>query len=42
VGIEKDGIRLFPSPSPVPIDAARSPYGRTVSGGRARLRLVSE
>jgi hypothetical protein len=42
VGIEKDGIRLFPSPSPVPIDAARSPYGRTVAGGRPRLRLVAE
>jgi Plasmid encoded RepA protein len=42
VGIEKEGIRLFPSPSPVPMDCARSPYGRTVAGGRRRLRLVAE
>lgn len=42
VGIEKDGIRLFPSPSPVPIDCARSPYGRTIAGGRPRMRLVLE
>jgi hypothetical protein len=40
VGIEPDGIRLFNSPSPVPIDVARSPYGRTVAGGRRRLRVV--
>lgn len=42
VGIEKDGIRLFSSPSPVPLDTARSPYGRTVADGRRRLRLVAE
>jgi hypothetical protein len=42
VGIQKDGIRLFASPSPVPIDVARSPYGRTVAGGRRRLQLVAE
>ena len=42
VGIEKEGIRLFQSPSPVPIDCARSPYGRTVAGGRRRLQLVAE
>jgi hypothetical protein len=41
VGIEPDGIRLFNSPSPVPIDVARSPYGRTVAGGRRRLRVVN-
>ena len=40
VGIEPEGIRLFHSPSPVPIDLARSPYGRTIAGGRRRLRLV--
>jgi Plasmid encoded RepA protein len=42
VGIEPDGIRLFNSPSPVPIDVARSPYGRTVAGGRRRLRVVTQ
>jgi hypothetical protein len=42
VGIEPDGIRLFQSPSPVPIDVARSPYGRTVAGGRRRLRVVDQ
>ena len=40
VGIEPEGIRLFHSPSPVPIDLERSPYGRTIAGGRRRLRLV--
>jgi Plasmid encoded RepA protein len=42
VGIEPDGIRLFNSPSPVPIDVARSPYGRMVAGGRRRLRVVTQ
>jgi hypothetical protein len=42
VGIEPDGIRLFNSPSPVPIDVARSPYGRTVASGRRRLRVVTQ
>jgi hypothetical protein len=42
VGIEPDGIRLFNSPSPVPIDVARSPCGRTVAGGRRRLRVVTQ
>jgi hypothetical protein len=42
VGLEKEGVRLFNSPSPVPIDLVRSPLGRTVSGGRRRLALVSE
>jgi hypothetical protein len=41
VGLEKEGVRLCRSPSPVPIDVARSPYGRTVAGGRRRLRLVT-
>lgn len=40
VGIEKEGVRLFNSPSPVPIDLARSPCGRTIAGGRRRLTLV--
>ena len=40
VGIEPEGIRLFHSPSPVPSDLGRSPSGRTVAGGRRRLRLV--
>lgn len=40
VGLEQQGIRLFHSPSPVPIDLARSPYGRTIAGGRRRLTLV--
>jgi Plasmid encoded RepA protein len=40
VGLEPEGIRLFHSPSPVPSDLARSPYGRTIAGGRRRLRLV--
>lgn len=40
VGIEPEGIRLFHSPSPVPFDLERSPYGRTVAGGRRQLRLV--
>jgi hypothetical protein len=40
VGIDKGGIRLFHSPSPVPIDLSRSPYGRTIAGGRRRLTLV--
>jgi hypothetical protein len=40
VGIEPEGIRLFHSPSPVPIDLERSPFGRTIAGGRRRLRLV--
>ena len=40
VGIEPQGIRLFHSPSPVPIDLERSPYGRTIAGGRRRLQLV--
>ena len=39
---EPEGIRLFHSPSPVPIDLARSPYGRTIAGGRRRLRLVHQ
>lgn len=39
-GIEPEGIRLFRSPSPVPFDLERSPYGRTIAGGRRRLRLV--
>ena len=42
VGLEKEGVRLFNSPSPVPIDLARSPFGRTVSGGRRRLALVAK
>jgi hypothetical protein len=42
VGIEPEGMRLFRSPSPVPIDLARSPYGRTIAGGRRRLRLVHD
>lgn len=42
VGIEKEGIRLFNSPSPVPIDLEHSPYGRTIAGGRGRLRLVEK
>jgi hypothetical protein len=40
VGIDKEGIQLFRSPSPVPIDLSRSPYGRTIAGGRRRLTLV--
>ena len=40
VGIEPEGIRIFHSPSPVPIDLERSPYGRTIAGGRRRLRLI--
>lgn len=40
VGIEKEGLRLFNSPSPVPIDLARSPYGRSIAGGRPRLTVV--
>lgn len=40
VGVEPEGIRLFRSPSPVPIDLERSPYGRTIAGGRRRLRLL--
>ncbi len=40
VGIEPEGIRIFHSPSPVPIDLERSPYGRTIANGRRRLRLV--
>ena len=40
VGIDKEGIQLFHSPSPVPIDLSRSPYGRTIAGGRRRLTLV--
>ena len=40
LGIDKKGIRLFHSPSPVPIDLARSPYGRTIAGGRRRLALI--
>lgn len=40
VGLEKEGLRLFPSPSPVPRDLARSPCGRTIAGGRKRLTLV--
>ena len=42
VGIDKDGVRLFHSPSPVPIDLARSPYGRTIAGGRRRLTLIEQ
>lgn len=42
VGIEKEGLRLFNSPSPVPIDLARSPYGRTVAAGRPRLAVVEK
>lgn len=42
VGIEKEGLRLFQSPSPVPIDVARSPYGRTIAAGRPRLMLVEK
>jgi hypothetical protein len=40
VGMEREGIRLFHSPSPVPSDLERSPYGRTIAGGRRRLQLV--
>ena len=40
VGIEKKGIRLFESPSPIPLDLARSPSGRTIASGRRRLTLV--
>jgi hypothetical protein len=42
VGVDKEGVRLFHSPSPVPIDLARSPYGRTIAGGRRRLTLVEK
>ena len=42
VGIEKKGIRLFHSPSPVPLDLARSPTGRTISGGRRRLVAIEK
>jgi hypothetical protein len=42
IGIEKEGIRLSHSPSPVPIDLARSPYGRTIAGGRRRLMPVEK
>jgi hypothetical protein len=42
VSIEREGIRLFHSPSPVPIDLERSPYGRTIAGGRRRLSLVDK
>ena len=42
LGIDKEGVRLFHSPSPVPIDLARSPYGRTIAGGRRRLTLVEK
>ena len=42
VGIEKEGIRLSHSPSPVPIDVERSPYGRTIAGGRRRLTLIEK
>jgi hypothetical protein len=42
VGVEKEGLRLFQSPSPVPIDLARSPYGRTIAAGRPRLALVEK
>jgi hypothetical protein len=42
VGVEKEGLRLFQSPSPVPIDLARSPYGRTIAAGRPRLALVGK
>lgn len=41
IGIEPEGIRLFHSPSPVPRDLERSPYGRSVAGGRRRLRLIT-
>jgi hypothetical protein len=40
IGLEKDGLRLFHSPSPVPLDLCRSPYGRTIAGGRRRLTLI--
>ena len=40
VGIDKEGVRLLHSPSLVPIDLARSPYGRTIASGRRRLTLV--
>jgi hypothetical protein len=40
VGLEPEGIRLCHSPSPVPFDLERSPYGRTIAGGRRRLQLV--
>ena len=42
IGIEPEGIRIFHSPSPVPIDLERSPYGRTIAGGRRRLRLLGK
>lgn len=42
VGVEKEGLRLFQSPSPVPIDLARSPYGRTIAAGRPRLTVVEK
>lgn len=42
VGVDKEGVRLFHSPSPVPIDLARSPYGRTIAGGRRRLTLIEK
>ena len=42
IGIEPAGIRLFHSPSPVPFDLERSPYGRTIAGGRRRLLLVHD
>jgi replication initiator protein len=41
VGLDPEGIRLFHSPSPVPTDLERSPYGRTIAGGRRRLRLIA-
>lgn len=42
VGVDKEGVRLFHSPSPVPIDLARYPYGRTIAGGRRRLTLIEK
>lgn len=41
VEVVPEGIRLFHSLSPVPPDLERSPYGRTIAGGRRRLVLVS-
>jgi hypothetical protein len=42
VRVEPEGIRLFQSPSPVPLDLCRSPFGRTIAGGRRRLFLVDK
>jgi hypothetical protein len=40
VEVGKEGLRLFNSPSPVPVDLSRSPYGRVVAAGRPRLTVL--